>query len=85
MASPLGQAVGAILATLAETPEGCPESTLYMGVGMDLDLWNTAKAVMIRTGAITESGHWVKATEKGARIGNEINAALNAAKRATSE
>ena len=71
----------AILGTLADCPEGCPESTLYIAVGMDMSVWSPIRNALVTDGFITVArNHWVTPTPKGIDAGKRLNAALDAAK-----
>jgi hypothetical protein len=67
--------VAAILSALRET-NGGPESALYMALGMDINLWNIIRGVMLKAGYITISGHYVTLTAKGLEKAIEVDAAM---------
>jgi hypothetical protein len=64
-------AITAILETLAELPQGGPESAHYLALGSDLELWYEIKAIMIECDYITETSNWIKPTPKGLHLGQE--------------
>lgn len=70
--------VAAILSTLAEFPDGCPESTLYLAVGMDWSAFENVSSILTQNDLIAIQGHWVKPTAKGLALAQEIEAALKA-------
>ncbi|MBI5303779.1 MAG: hypothetical protein HY868_16710 [Chloroflexi bacterium] len=75
------RAIVAVLQTLNETPQGGPESAIYLALGADLDLWHTIKAALIETNLIDENHNWVTITPNGKEAIARINAVI--AKHAT--
>lgn len=65
--------IAAVIATLAET-NGAPESSLYIFFGMDMDLWQRVRNVLIEGKLITIKGHYVTLTESGYETARKINA-----------
>jgi len=69
--------VAGVMGTLAEAPEGCPESTLYLACGMDLGKWQTARRVLVNAGMVEISREcWVTPTLLGIETGVACNSAL---------
>jgi hypothetical protein len=71
----LNARIAAMIATLAET-DGAPESSLYIFLDMDMALWTNVRLLLVSSQLITISSHYVKLTEKGTKLANEINAKL---------
>ena len=65
--------IAALLSTLLET-EGAPASTLYLGLGMDLDWYQTVIDIMTKAGLVTVKGHYVTLTEVGKDKARQVNA-----------
>lgn len=55
----------AVLSTLEESPQGFPESTIYLALGSNYDLSARLLGMLERQGAIKVSGHFVT---KGAQF-----------------
>ena len=67
--------LAAIITTLAEV-NGSPESMLYLGIGMDMDLWTKIRSMLVGAGIIRVQGHYVTLTDKGRELAGQINAAI---------
>jgi hypothetical protein len=67
--------VAAVVTTLAES-EGCPESTLYLICGSDMDRWNTLRHVLTNGGWVRILNHYVTLTEDGRTLAESINARI---------
>jgi hypothetical protein len=63
----------AIISTLAEV-EYSPESTLYLGIGSDLEDWNTVKSVLLAGELATVENYTVRITQKGRDLAAKVNA-----------
>jgi hypothetical protein len=71
----LNARIAAMVATLAET-DGAPESSLYIFLDMNMELWTNVRLLLVSSQLITISSHYVKLTDKGLKLANEINAKL---------
>lgn len=70
--------VAAIIASLHETDNsGCPESTLYILCGMDMDKWNYIRGIMLRADWLSIKGNYVTLTPAGIKMGVEINKSIS--------
>ena len=56
--------IAAILTTLAETGGG-PESSIYLALGSDMDLWTKIRNALLEANQISIRGHWVTLTPNG--------------------
>lgn len=63
----------AVLTTLAETPQ-IPESTLYLAMGCDMEVWNTVKAVLVKGNLATFHGFQAYLTDAGYAMAKKVNA-----------
>jgi hypothetical protein len=68
--------VAAIITTLAETADGCPESTLYIFCDMNMDTWQRMRAVLVGSDLVKISGYWASLTPLGRTTADKINTAL---------
>ena len=67
--------IAAIVTTLAET-DGGPESILYLGLGMDMDLWQRLRQMLVQAGIITVASYYVRLTPKGQTLASQLTAAM---------
>ena len=65
----------AIVATLGETG-GAPESTLYIFLNMDMQLWEMVREVLLAAKMIQIKGNYVTLTAEGKSIADKINGKL---------
>ena len=80
MSHRLKAATYATLATLGQCPQGGPESSFYLALGADLELWNTVRATLQRAGCIEEpTPNYIRPTALGISLGRKIDAAIAAA------
>ena len=63
----------AVITTLDEVPYA-PESTLYIGLGMDVSAWETVKMVLEAGKLATIENHTVTITSAGHAMADKINA-----------
>jgi hypothetical protein len=76
------QNLAAVCSAMAEAPNHpMPESYLYLAIGADLPAWEEVKAAMIAASLATFEADTVTLTEKGQRLGEQINARLAQAQR----
>jgi hypothetical protein len=69
----------AILTTLDEEPSGgCPESHLYIALGMDLQKWHAVRDFLQSFDWITIRVNWVEITAEGRDIAAKVTAAQSA-------
>ena len=68
--------LAAILTSLADFPEGTPESNLYIAIGMDLQKWETVSSILTDNKWIKISSHWVTITPAGRAVADEVNSLL---------
>jgi hypothetical protein len=73
--------LAAVLTTLADV-DSAPETTLYLGLGCDMEKWSMIKMVILGGGLATCEGNLVKLTAKGAEMAGVINAIMKEAKHA---
>lgn len=67
--------IAAIVTTLADMG-GSPESTLYLALGMDMDAWQTIRGIMLRSGLVNISSHYVTLTDSGKVTADRLNAVI---------
>lgn len=72
--------VFAIVSSLYETGHGSPESMIYIGIGMNLSVWNQIKGLLIASELITVSNYYVELTEKGQVAGKEWSEVVKSSK-----
>jgi len=64
-----------VLETLTEVGKGCPESSIYIALGSNLDFSNDVIGILTQAGFITNKRHWIELTPKGKEIGEKVVAA----------
>jgi hypothetical protein len=64
----------AIITTLNEV-DFAPESSLYLGLGMDLAKWELIKSILLGANLATCSNNMVKIAPMGVEMAKKINAA----------
>lgn len=70
--------MAAILTALRDVGHDAAESTLYLAVGMDIELWHKLRAVLVGAGLVTVSGYRVALTPKGEATADKCNAVIAA-------
>lgn len=68
-----------IISTLAETG-GCPESSLYLLMGMDAEKYRALKCILVGSGMVQVKGHYCTLTARGEELAASLNDALVAGK-----
>jgi len=71
MTRELTVAIAAVLATLAEV-DGGPESSAYLALGCDWNLWERTKSILINVGWMTESNNWLAITPAGREMAEKL-------------
>jgi len=74
-------AIVTTLETATHHHSDCAESTLYLALGMDMQLWTDLRGLMLASDLISVTHHRVSLTEKGRRLAidcNEISATAKA-------
>ena len=70
--------IAAVLTTLAELDTGCPESTVYMAMGMNIHQYGELREVLVGSGLVTVSGHYIELTPKGRELAAKCQALVPA-------
>lgn len=68
--------LAAILTTLHEQPKGCPESTIYQAMGMNLQDYMDVRSVLVVAELVQIEHNWVKLTDKGRELAVKIEKAV---------
>lgn len=68
--------IAAIVSTLADT-HGSPESTLYIFCGMDMEIWQQIRHVLVEGGLVNIRNHYVTLTPLGVETAEKLNEVLN--------
>lgn len=66
--------LAAVVATLADFPQGSPETTLYLGTGSNLTEWEMLKTLLLIADLITVKGNWVKIAPEGVILAQKLKA-----------
>lgn len=67
-----------IIETLDEAGTDCAESTIYMAIGSDINLYSEVKSILVGAGIISISFHRCSLTEKGKQLAQKIRDAKSA-------
>ena len=70
---PLSVMIAATLTTALNT-QPCPESSVYLALGCDIDRWMVVRAFLHDAQLATFAGHSVKLTEKGRVLAEQCDA-----------
>jgi len=80
--SELNAALCAVLTTLLETPgHTCPNSVVYMALGMSITSWELVSSAMAKGELATITMETITLTPKGIEMANAANAFLKAVKK----
>jgi len=71
----LNRKLCAVITTLADVPMA-HETTLYLGLGCDMAVWENVKFVLSAGGLATFFNHKVRITEAGRAMAAKINKAM---------
>jgi hypothetical protein len=77
--------VSAIVTTLYDLETDTAESTLYLALGMNLQLWNDLKGLLVASDLVTVKSHRVALTVKGMDLARDCNKIVADAKVAEQE
>ena len=69
-------AVAAVLTTALEVGEPCPESSVYLALGGNMEKWEIVRGILLKGGLITIKGYSIGLTPLGKDTAEKINAAL---------
>jgi hypothetical protein len=70
------QLFAAVLTTLHEVGTGCPESTIYLALGMNMDVYLAIRNLMVASKLITVKGNYITITAKGHEMAIKCNEAV---------
>lgn len=70
--------VAAILTTLQECGGSGPESSVYLALGMDINVYSDIRGLLVASGLVTCKSYTLRLTEKGDQLATECNALLAA-------
>lgn len=73
--------VAAIVTALHEVAQPAPESSIYLALNMDIDLWYRLRSLLTLSKLITVSHHQITLTAKGVKLAEDCNAILADAKK----
>ena len=65
----------AILETLSEVEGGGPESSIYLALGADIELWETIRGMMVSLEWVKVEGNWITLADKGREVVGKLAAA----------
>lgn len=68
--------VASIVTTLHDLDTDCAESTIYLGMGMDLPAYEKIRQLLVLAGLVTVSGNRISLTSAGKVLASEINSVL---------
>ena len=64
----------AAVLTTANDIQPCPESSIYLALGCDIDEWQTVKGLLLSAELATFRGYSVTLTDKGRVLAEKCNA-----------